>query len=237
MSALGPGIRQASFKKERPVNIGSEMKSLSQHSMPPFRARQSNVATQSFDTGDEFADQESSADRAIEQFAFDELLSWLAPDPEAAGRQYELIRQKLITLFTFRGSVFPDELADETISRVTRKLPQIKPNYTGSPVRYFYGVAKRVYLEQLHRVPVQKVLPPPPLKEDSEELFQRLDYALGKLEQSDRELILSYYQGDGHEKIDHRKDLARQMGVGLNTLRLRIYRIKSQLRSHFDMQE
>lgn len=213
------------------------MNSLSQDSMILFQAGQSSVARRSFDTDDELAGQESSADWTIEQFAFNELLSWLAPDPETAGQQYEVIRQKLITIFTFRGCVFPEELADETINRVTRKLPQIKPYYVGNPARYFYGVAKRVYLEHLHRVPVQKFLPTHSVQEDLEELFQRLDDALSKLEGADRELVLSYYQGDGQSKIEHRKALANQMGLSLNTLRLRIYRIRSQLRRYFKIQK
>ena len=133
--------------------------------------------------------------------------------------------------------MFPEDLADETITRVTRKLPQIKSSYVGNPANYFYGIAKRVYLEDRRRVPVQKFLPTNSVKEDKELLFQRLDYALSKLEQADRELVLSYYQGDGQGKIEHRKALANQMGLSLNTLRLRIYRIRSQLRTYFKMQK
>lgn len=219
------------------MNIGSEMKSLSESSMVPFQTRQLHIAIQSLDSGDVFADQESSAGWTLEQSAFHELLNWFAPDPETAGQQYELIRQKLIALFRYKSCVFPDELADETINRVVRKLSQIKPNYVGSPVRYFYGVAKRVYLEYIRAMRVRKPLITPCVQEDLEVLFQSLDCALNHLEQADRELVLSYYQGDGQSKIAHRKDLADQLGISLNTLRLRIYRIKSQLRSYLEMEK
>jgi DNA-directed RNA polymerase specialized sigma24 family protein len=219
------------------MNTGSKVKNLSQGSLSLFQEGLSPVTGQLFNTGDEFAEQESSADLILEQFAFNELLSWLDPDPEAAGRRYELIRHKLITLFTCRGCMFPDELADETINRVTRKMPQIKPRYVGSPARYFYGVAKKVYQEYLRREHVQKLLPISFDKEDLEDLFRPLDYALSKLEQADRELVLSYYQEDGHTKIEHRKALAKQMGLNRNTLRLRIYRIKSEIRSYLKMQK
>src|SRR4051794_6059062 len=117
------------------MNTGSKVKNLSQDSLFLFQEGLSPVTGQLFNTGDKFAEQESSADLILERFAFNELLSWLDPDPEAAGRQYELIRQKLITLFTCRRCMFPEDLADETINRVTRKLPQIKPCYVGSPAR------------------------------------------------------------------------------------------------------
>jgi DNA-directed RNA polymerase specialized sigma24 family protein len=219
------------------MNIGSEMNCLSESSMVPFPTEALHIGIQSLDSNDVFADQESSAGWTLEQPAFYELLNWFDPDTETAGRHYELIRQKLITLFRYRACVFPDELADETINRVARKLPQIKHNYVGSPARYFYGVAKRVYLEYIRAKPVRKLLPTPVVEEDVEGLFQRLDYALSRLEQADRELVLSYYQGDGQSKIAHRKNLADQLGVNLSTLRTRIHRIRFQLRSYLELQK
>jgi len=64
-----------------------------------------------------------------------------------------------------------------------------------------------------------------------EELFQQLDCALSKLERADRELILNYYQKSGRSKIEHRKAIAKQVGLQLNALRLRAYRIRMQLSS------
>lgn len=217
------------------MNISSEMNRLSEPSMVPFSTEALHIEIDSRDS-DLFADRESSSGWTLGQSAFNELLNWFAPDPEAAGQQYELIRQKLITLFRYRACVFPDELADETINRVARKLPQIKYNYVGSPANYFYGVAKRVYLEYIRAKPVRKLLPAPYIEEDVEVLFQRLDYALSRLEQADRELILSYYQGDGRSKIAQRKILADQLGVNLSTLRTRIHRIRFQLRRYFELQ-
>ena len=39
----------------------------------------------------------------LNQEAFDELLAWLNPDRERAGRKYEDIRQRLIRIFMHRG--------------------------------------------------------------------------------------------------------------------------------------
>jgi DNA-directed RNA polymerase specialized sigma24 family protein len=214
------------------MSIGSKITFLPESSMAPFHIEQLSIANRSTDAIDGLGNQESSPGWTLEYSAFHELLKWLGPDPETAGQQYEFIRQKLIALFRRRTCVFPDELADETINRVVRKLPQIKSSYVGSPARYFCGVAKKVYLESLRPGPVQKPLPAPCAGEDLEELFQRLEIALGRLKQSDRELVLCYYQEGGRRKIGHRKDLAKKLGVSLNTLRLRVYRIRFQLRRY-----
>ncbi|HSE96730.1 MAG TPA: hypothetical protein VLD57_00580, partial [Blastocatellia bacterium] len=50
-----------------------------------------------------------------------------------------------------------------------------------------------------------------------------------KLVSPDRKLMLQYYQDERRAKIDHRIDLARQMGVSLNTLRMRTHRIRQKL--------
>jgi hypothetical protein len=48
---------------------------------------------------------------------------------------------------------------------------------------------------------------------------------------SDRELILTYYTGTGKNKIKHRQALARQSGLGLNALRLRVFRIRREIKN------
>jgi DNA-directed RNA polymerase specialized sigma24 family protein len=169
-----------------------------------------------------------SADWIVDQSAFDQLLCWLDRNPEAAGHQYELIRRKLIRIFSYKGCVFPEELADETFNRVTRKLPDIRTHFTGSPVKYFYGVAKKVYLEYLRKASCP---PPPPVAEEySEELLQHLDDALGKLTSEERKLILDYYGGGEQSQIDYRKKLAERMGVHVRVLRMRAFRIRERLK-------
>src|SRR6202008_1561467 len=88
---------------------------------------------------------------SLSQEAFDALLDWLDSDRELAGIKYEQIRSRLIKFFTGRGCIDPEELADETINRVTSKLSEIRKEFTGDPALYFYGVAKLVYMEYLRR--------------------------------------------------------------------------------------
>ncbi len=77
--------------------------------------------------------------------AFEQLLVWLNPNREQAGSKYEEIRRRLIKILTCRGCTCPEELADETMNRVTRKVPEIIGNYVGDPSLYFYGVAHKVH--------------------------------------------------------------------------------------------
>jgi hypothetical protein len=44
-----------------------------------------------------------------------------------------------------------EELADEVINRVSKKLPQIVDIYVGDPALYFYGVARKVHREYLRK--------------------------------------------------------------------------------------
>jgi len=168
-------------------------------------------------------------DRVLTKELFDALLAWLDPDREAAARKYEIIRTRLIKIFVCRGCLDPEDLADQTIDRVARRLDDIKEGFTGDPARYFYGVANKVHLEYLRRKPAP---PPPPPANDPAEVereYDCLDRCMQKLTPDNRELVLQYYQEDKQAKIDHRKELASQLGIALNALRIRACRIRASL--------
>src|SRR5882762_2150995 len=90
---------------------------------------------------------------AITQEAFDGLLGWLDTNRDQAAQKYEKIRTRLIKIFICRGCGEADDLADETINRVTAKVDSIANSYTGDPALYFYGVAQKVHLEYLRSRP------------------------------------------------------------------------------------
>jgi DNA-directed RNA polymerase specialized sigma24 family protein len=173
-------------------------------------------------------------DWTLDQPAFDALLAWLAPDRDQAGERYEEIRRRLIKIFTCRGCHEPEDLADETINRVVKRLPEIGPLYDDSDrALYFYGVANKVYLEFLRRRPVA---PPAPTASDSsaasptdEPAYVCLERCIEHLSARNRELVLRYYQEDKRRKIDERKRLAAQLGIALNALRIRAHRIRARL--------
>lgn len=156
------------------------------------------------------------------------MLKWLDSDREQAAMKYEDIRRRLIKIFTGRASADAEDLADETINRVTSKLHEVE-NFTGDRRRYFFGVANKVYLEYLRR----KLPQPPPLPPvDSNQVeleYQCLEHCIQNLTKENRELLLAYYGAEGRAKIDNRRLLAEKMGIAPNALRLRAHRIRKML--------
>ena len=169
---------------------------------------------------------------SVTQAAFDSLLAWLDTDRDLAALKYEQIRRRLIKLFTCRGSQDAEDLADETINRVTLKAPELAGDYVGDPSLYFYGVAQKVYLESLRKRPARLPAPPPPDAEDeeTEQEHECLDRCLAELPTDSRELLLEYYRNDRRAKIDYRKELAARLGIAQNALRIRVHRIRSTVR-------
>ncbi|MGB8507760.1 MAG: hypothetical protein WCD76_05100 [Pyrinomonadaceae bacterium] len=165
---------------------------------------------------------------------FDELLDWLHPDRDQAGRKYEDIRSRLIRIFIHRGCTTAEDLADETINRVSRKVREVRANYNpgDDPALYFYGVARNVYREYLKRRPEPSPPPPQTPGEDDDVTpqYDCLEKCLKRLTPRNRELILEYYQSEEGPKIESRKMLASRFGLALNPLRIRTHRIRVELK-------
>ena len=165
-------------------------------------------------------------DWVLTQESFDALLTWLDPKPDEAGRKYEDIRRRLIKIFTCRKCFEPEDLTDETMNRVARKLPEIVADYAGEPIAYFYAVANNVHKEYLRRKPVPS---PPPLPIDSEDIereYACLESCIQTLTPLNRLLVVQYYQKDKAAKIENRRQLAERLGIALNALRIRAHRLR-----------
>jgi RNA polymerase sigma factor (sigma-70 family) len=169
-------------------------------------------------------------DWILTQESFEALLFWLDPERDKAGEKYEAIRLRLIKIFTCRGCIEPEELADETINRVSKKLKDIESSFVGDPARYFYGVANKVHLEYLRRrLPPAQPPPSEPEDEEIERNYACLERCIEKLTPHNRQLVLEYYQDERRAKIDHRKQLAERLGIAMNALRIRAHRIRTIL--------
>jgi DNA-directed RNA polymerase specialized sigma24 family protein len=165
----------------------------------------------------------------LSQESFDALLDWLAPEREQAGQKYEEIRTRLIKIFTCRGCYEPEDLADETINRVTNRLAEIQGYFKGDQARYFYGVANKVHLEYLRRKQLQVVDVPETDSIRIEAEFNCLEQCLNRLSAENRHLVLEYYQLERKARIDQRKALAKEFGIKVNALRIRAHRIRLML--------
>lgn len=165
----------------------------------------------------------------ITQDDFDRFLAWLDPNRDQAGVKYEDIRRRLIKIFVCRGCQGGEDLADETINRVIKKRQEIADSYVGDPALYFYGVARNVHHEHVRKNPAPLPLPPPDPPEQKKQEYECLDRCMSKLTPENRELVLEYYKEDKQAKIVHRKELAARLGVAVNALRIRAYRIRAGL--------
>lgn len=171
----------------------------------------------------------------LTQESFDSLLAWLNPDREQAGKKYEEIRSRLVKGFASHGCPAAEELADETINRVAKRLPEIAETYVGDPLRYFYRVAHYVHLEYLRKESHVAQLPPGelPVRENAEDIepeYECLDKCLRQLTPDNRELVLQYYQGEKSMKIRIRKALALRLNTKQANLRLQAYRIRENMK-------
>jgi len=172
----------------------------------------------------------------LSQPAFERFLALLDPDARLAAERYEHVRAKLTRFFEWRGCTFPDEPADETINRVIRRIDE------GEEVRdagtYCYGVARLVLLEVLKRQARERSASEEfhrsmPASEDDglEQRLRCLRRCLDELPAPERHLVREYYRGDGSERIAGRKRLAETFGIGMNALRIRVFRLTDRLQA------
>jgi RNA polymerase sigma factor (sigma-70 family) len=175
----------------------------------------------------------------LKQEDFERLLAWLHHDVEQAGQRYEAIRESLIKIFSWRGYYDAEDLADEVVNRVAAKTRKLADSYVGDPALYFYGVAKKVLLERERReqhMPLDPRMKAPDTATESGQVEagarreECLQTCLRELDADDRMLILAYYQKSKQAKIDYRKALAHQLGMGPNALRVKVFRIRGHLK-------
>ena len=167
--------------------------------------------------------------QTLRQDDFDRLLNWLDPDPERAGVVYEKIRWRLVAILASRGCRIPEELADETIDRVARRVADIRETFVGDKAIYFLGVMNNVHHEYLKRPMIFRLPEPDDDVAAKEATHSCLEECLEKLAPHSRQLIEKYYSENKWAKINLRKQIAAQFGVSLNTLRLRALRIREKL--------
>lgn len=169
--------------------------------------------------------------------SFEEILAWFNPDREVAGEMYVQLCHDLTKIFDWNRCSDPEGLTDEVFDRVARKVHHLRKTYQGDPRLFFYGVARNLIKEAPKKIKAHVSLDetdlPANTTSEAEE-FERLRQdclhsCLQKLSPEKRELILSYYAREKQAKIEHRTELARQLGTSVETLRVRVYRIRGIL--------
>lgn len=177
---------------------------------------------------------------ALSPEGFERLLARLDSDRERAGARYEILRRKLVRFFEWRGVPDPDELADETIDRVARRLAGGEEIASEDPGAYFHGVARNVLREHWDRtqrrpgdVSIEGDLPDVSRDDeggaDDEPRLGCFERCLAALSPETRQLVLRYYTDEKRAKIDGRQQMAQALGIGLNALRIRMFRVRATL--------
>ena len=184
--------------------------------------------------------------------AFSALLSWLDPDRERAGEQYHKAHRRLTKFFECRGCATPSDLADEVINRVARRIEDGVKVEASEPMRYFYGVARKMLCEYQKRrerqfIPLTELHPAAhpvtnPLRDKENEQSQiererQLDCLASCLQEAPadiRDLLIEYYHGESRERIERRKRMAEGMGITINALKIRLCRLRASLVRRFN---
>lgn len=172
--------------------------------------------------------------------SFDLLLARLDPDADKAAAKYEELRLKLGRYFVWSCGCpesRADALSDETLDRVAIKLEQ------GTVIEnlraYALATARYIWLEHLPNLPDDSwgdKMPDVPDKtqeiEEPDDRYRCLEKCLDEAikDESDRKLILAYYDAaEGEKNKDHRKKLAQSYGVEVNNLKVRACRLRKDL--------
>lgn len=183
---------------------------------------------------------------ALSQESLDRMLRQLDPDREAAAERYLKIRDKLCKFFSWRNCATPDDCADQTIDRVARRIEEGAEIRTGDVYLFFHGVAVNVLreywkgVEKVREKPLEDAEPeeihgaenPVEVREREGEKEQRLtclDGCVKQLPPQHLMIITEYHQDEGGAKIARRNRLAEHLGIPLNALRIRVFRLRSEL--------
>jgi DNA-directed RNA polymerase specialized sigma24 family protein len=171
--------------------------------------------------------------------AFAALLPALDADTDAAALRFERIRGRLLRFFRARGGQWPDELADETLDRVGRRLSEGQS--IADVDRYVLGVARHVLLETWRherRHPTEDdfegavarvAAPARETAEETEAGLRCLARCLDALPAEERELLFRYYTGEGRALVEARQVLAAELGLAQGALRIRLHRIRLRM--------
>jgi DNA-directed RNA polymerase specialized sigma24 family protein len=182
----------------------------------------------------------------LTKLAFNRLLEWLDDGVDSDGENYIEMRRRLVSYFDRRNRLSSDELADETLNRIGRTLEKTGSIAVSPPARYCYVVARFVLLEDFRRERrrvrldversdggssrrVATLLERDEGLAEREERLECLDCCLQLLKPEQRELIGEYYRDARRQKIEHRRDLAKRLGISMNALGIRACRIRDAL--------
>ena len=189
-----------------------------------------------------FHPRERKRDWALTPNAWSLLLAWLDQNSDSGGERYLEMGRRLVQYFDRRNCLSPDELADETLNRIARRLEEKGSMAGETPAHSCYVVARFVFHEYLRRsernqvsldeLPTHQGLAEPDERDYEnarEKMIECLEQCLQGLGPDTYEVISQYYKGEQREKIENRRALAARLGISINALSIRACRIRDKL--------
>ena len=196
----------------------------------------------------EFSDKtfERRGEWTLSKDALQRLLNWLDGGANSDGHAYVEMRRRLRDYFGRKNCRTADDLADETLTRVARRLEEEGITRAETPARYCYIVARFVFLEHLRETKAHPMVPrlrttsgrsrpprqqrtprkPPARRKSCSPASQK---CLQELDPLNHRIITRYYIGSERVKIDNRRELAESLGLSANALTIRACRIRARL--------
>jgi RNA polymerase sigma factor (sigma-70 family) len=178
----------------------------------------------------------SSAPRYIRGDGIPALFAVLGNTPEKSGMEYERLRSKLILFFSRRELQFPEDLADESLDRLARRVAE--GTEIVSVPAFALGIARHLAQEQMGRRNLPQTMDDvfwdnvtaPLATQSSEEEIARMERCLKKLPPADTRLLRGYYLLAEGKPMETRGRLAERLGISTNTLRQRVFLARQRLR-------
>jgi DNA-directed RNA polymerase specialized sigma24 family protein len=164
----------------------------------------------------------------LDKPVFERLFLLLEPGAQSTDAGFRRCRHKLVKFFAWRQCADPDDLADETISRLLKNIGRGLQISSNNPYSYVYAIAGNVFREytrsrgKLVSLGTLEEVREPTVPDAIDESYA---YCLGQLEPAQRELLREYYLENNQPE-----DVAQKHKLSLNALRLQIHRIKLSLR-------
>jgi DNA-directed RNA polymerase specialized sigma24 family protein len=187
---------------------------------------------------------ESKKQWVLTERGFRQFLEWIDDGADSGGQRYLEIRRRLAVYFDRKNCAGPDELADETLNRVARRLQEEGSITSDTPAHYCFITARFVFLEHLRKPKIEEALDDSETRKPSglvteadtgeeereqERLLECLSRCVEALDPDHRDLIVGYYTGEQRFKIDNRRAMAARLGITVNALSIRACRIRDKL--------
>lgn len=173
----------------------------------------------------------------LTKFNFEQFLQTLDSDTDKAAEKYLRLRSSLESFFEWRDCENTEELTDIVFDRVAKKI--IGGERVENIEAFSVSIAKFVVLEHkrksLRNAELDEVSDTENFAEnfEAEDLKRRniecLRKCLAKLPDKNRELLVAYYDTEEHAMISKRKSLAEKLEINLNSLRIRVSRLREKL--------